>query len=139
MKLEYYTNVNEAGEMQRSTAAKIKHEVTHFAGKRIQITIERLKVKRSDRQNRLWWAYMNLLSNELGYDKDEMHEICKFKFLKREKVCEITGEIFEYLGSTAKLTKIEFAEVTSQLIRWSAETFKIILPQPGEQWEIILE
>lgn len=123
--------------MQRNTALQIKNDVKHFSGKRIEIRIEKLKSKRSLQQNRLWWLYMGILSKELGYTKDEIHEICKFKFLKLEKVDEATGEVFPYLGSTAKLNKSDFSDLVSELIRWASETFNIILPLPGEQTELI--
>jgi hypothetical protein len=77
--------------------------------------------------------YVTIMSNELGYTKDEMHEILKYKFLKKEKVNENTGEIFEYIGSTAKLTKGEFVDLIEDLVRWSSESLGIILPMPGEQ------
>ncbi len=137
MKLTYYTNVNESGEMQRNTAAQIKQEIKHFSGKRVEITIQKLKSTRSLQQNRLWWLYVTIISKEIGYSKEEFHEILKYKFLKREKVFEKTGEIFEYIGSTAKLSKTEFADMVTNLIRWSAETFGIILPLPGEQTELL--
>lgn len=137
MKLQYYTNVNDEGMMQRNTAKQIQEDVKHFRGKRIEITIQKLKSTRSLQQNRLWWLYMTLLSKDLGYSKDEMHEICKFKFLMREKVHEPTGEIFKYLGSTATLSKSDFADMVTDLIRWAAECFNIVLPLPGEQTELL--
>lgn len=135
MKLEYFTNINNDGAMQRNTALQIKNDVKHFIGKRIHITIEKLKSTRSIQQNRLWWLYVGIISKELGYDKDEMHEILKFKFLKKEKVDPVSGEVFEYIGSTAKLGKMEFSDMVSDLIRWAAQTFDITLPLPGEQIE----
>jgi len=131
----YYSNVKE-GKMQRNVALQIANDVKHFEGKRIEIKICKLKSTRSLQQNRLWWVYMTFLSKDLGYSKDEIHEICKFKFLQREKVIESTGEIMPYLESTTKLSKTDFASMVNELIRWSAETFNIILPLPGEQLEI---
>lgn len=136
MKLTYYTSINDSGEMQRNTAAQIKEEIKHFRGKRVEISIQKLKSKRSDRQNRLYWLYVNIISKELGYTKEELHEIIKMKFLKREKVHEATGEVFPYLGSAAILNKLEFADFVTDLIRWSAECFNIVLPLPGEEFEM---
>jgi hypothetical protein len=109
----------------------------YFKDTNVEFICRRKRSHRSDKQNRLWWLYMTILSNEIGYTKEEIHEICKFKFLKREKVDETTGEVLEYLGSTAKLNKSDFADMTSDLIQWAAETFKIVLPMPGEQTELI--
>jgi len=136
LKLTYYSLVRE-GKLQKNISLQIKNELNHFEGKRVEITIQKLSAKRSDRQNRLWWLYMGILSKELGFTKEEIHDICKFKFLKREKVDEKSGEIFEYLGSTTQLNKMEFADMVSELIRWVSETFDIVLPLPNEQMEIL--
>lgn len=130
------SNVSESGELQLNVRNAIKRDLPHFRSKRVQIIIKKVKSQRSVQQNRLWWLYMTILSKDLGYTKEEIHELCKYKFLKREKVFEKTGEIFEYIESTTKLNKMDFSDMTSELIRWSAETFNIILPMPGEQLSI---
>lgn len=135
IELKYYSNVSEEGRLQKNVSEKIAYELKHFSGKRVEITIKKLSSTRSSRQNRLWWLYMTILSKEIGYTKDEMHDICKFKFLKKEKIDEKTGEVFEYIGSTSKLTKSEFSDLTADLIRWASETFNVILPLPDEQLE----
>jgi len=135
MKLTYYSNVKD-GKLQKNVSLQIAEEIKHFEGKRVEITIEKLKSTRSNQQNRLWWLYVTIIAKEIGYDKSEMHEILKFKFLKKEKVDEKTGEVFEYIGSTAKLNKTDFADMVNDLIRYAAETFDIILPLPGEQSEM---
>jgi len=138
MKLSYYSNVKDS-KLQKNISLQIASDIKHFEGKRIEITIQKLSSKRSTQQNRLWWLYMGILSKELGFTKEEIHEICKFKFLKKEKVDERTGLIFEYLGSTAALNKSDFADLVSELIRWAAENFEIVLPLPGEQTEFDYE
>ena len=135
MKLAYYSNVKD-GKLQKNVSLQIAEEIKHFEGKRVEITVQKLKSTRSTQQNRLWWLYVTIIAKEIGYDKNEMHEILKFKFLKKEKVDERTGEIFEYIGSTAKLNKSDFADMVTDLIRYAAETFDIILPLPGEQSEM---
>lgn len=131
MNLEYYTEVKD-GKMSRAVSRKIAEELNHFEGKRIHIIVKRASATRSSQQNRLWWAYMTLIAQELGYTKDELHEIAKFKFLKREKVHEGTGEILQYTGSTSDLNKTEFADMVDRLIQWCAESFSIVLPAPGD-------
>lgn len=136
--MEFFTSVDENGKMQRNTSGQIAVEVAMYKKKRIKITIDIVKSNRSQQQNRLWWLYMTILSKEIGYTKEETHDICKFKFLKREKVIEATGEILPYLQSTTKLSKSEFSDMTSELIRWAAETFNIILPLPNTQIDMEL-
>lgn len=134
MKLDYYSDVKE-GKLQKNVSERIKNDLKHFEGKRVEIRIQKLKTKRSDRQNRLWWLYMGILSKELGFTKDEIHEVAKFKFLKREKIDERTGLVFTYLGSSASLGKSDFADLVTDLIRWVAEDFGIVLPLPAEQMD----
>jgi hypothetical protein len=135
MTLTYYSDVKN-GRLQKNVSEIIAKELRQFEGKRIELSIKKLKSKRSGQQNKLWWVYVTIIASELGYDKNEMHEILKFKFLKKEKVNEKTGEILEYIGSTTKLNKSDFADMISDLIRWAAETFDIVLPAPNEQLEI---
>jgi hypothetical protein len=135
MKFEYFSEVNE-GKLQPSISKAIGVDLKHFEGKRVHLTIEKQKSKRSHQQNKYWWVCMTILSQDIGYTKEEMHELAKFKFLKREKVIEKTGEIMEYIESTTKLNKTDFADMTSELHRWASESFGIVLPVPGDQFEM---
>lgn len=135
-KIKYFGTVNQDGSLHINNREDFMNEVAQkFTGKDVEITICKKQNVRSTQQNRLWWLYMGMISKELGYSKDEMHDICKFKFLKREKVIERTGEIVEYLETTTRLTRTEFGEMVDKLISWAAE-FKIELPQPNQQLEI---
>lgn len=104
-------------------------------GKRLVITVSD-KTRRTDRQNNLLHLYFGIIGKELGYSKDEVKEILKFKFLKREKVLEQTGEVVTYIGETSKLTKEEFSEFIEHIIEWCGTNFGITLPLPGDQAEI---
>ena len=87
----------------------------------VTINIGEQTDKRTVLQNKLWWQSMTILGNYLGYTKEECHDIAKFKLLKRERIDEKSGEVFEYLESTAKLTKEEFAEVYKHLQIWASQ------------------
>lgn len=134
--MEYFSEVKQ-GKLQKNISLNIAKDLNSFEGKRVKIIIEKLKSQRSLQQNKYWWACVTILSNELGYTKEEMHEILKFKFLKREKVIERNGEVLEYIESTAKLSKGDFSDVTSEMIRWASQSLSIILPIPNEQLSII--
>lgn len=103
----------------------------------VEILVRKRKSKRSLEQNRLWWLYITILANETGMVKEEMHEVCKFKFLQKEKVIEATGEIVKYIESTTKLNKSEFADMIAELQQWAAESLNIVLPSPVEQTELL--
>ena len=95
-------------------------------GKDIIFTISENKDYRTKEQNKLWWKYMEIMGSTLGYTKNEMHDICKLKFLKRERFDD--GIKVEYLKSTAQLTKKEFKTLVDEVIIWAAKTFSINLP-----------
>jgi hypothetical protein len=51
-------------------------------GKELLVTIETKHDKRSEAQNNLYWLYVDIIANELGYrDKEVLHELFKKKFL----------------------------------------------------------
>lgn len=135
MELTYYSDVKE-GKLQNNVRQKIAQELPHFNGKRVEIIIRKLTKKRSQQQNKLWWVYVDIIRKELGYDKDEMHEILKMQVNPLEKVNEKTGLVMTYGGSTKDLKVSEFMELIERLVRWSAENLDIALPMPNEMQEI---
>ncbi len=101
-------------------------DLLKFDGMDIVFTLSENKDFRTNSQNKLWWKYMDIMGGDLGYSKNEMHDICKLKFLKRERVED--GIKVEYLKSTAQLTKKEFKKLVDDVIIWAASTFSINLP-----------
>jgi hypothetical protein len=119
-----------------SNVHKLESSIMSYPpGKNLIITISD-RSRRSDKQNNLWWEYMTILSKHTGFTKEEMHEVAKFMFLKKEAVNEQTGEVYSYVGSTTKLTKEEFSELIEKLFKWASETLTITLPSPEDQMGI---
>lgn len=116
-------------EMEREAVASGLNE--------FEVVLKKKTKSRSIQQNRWWWLCMSIMGEQLGYRREEMHEICKFKFLKRELIDTKSGEVFEYLKSTTELSTTEFSELIESVIQWSAEQFKIVLPMPNEQLTLI--
>ena len=101
-------------------------DLLKLEGKDIVFTLKENKDFRTNSQNKLWWKYMQIIGDHLGYTKEECHDICKLKFLKRERYED--GIRVEYLKSTAQLTKKEFKKLVDEVIIWAAKTFSINLP-----------
>ena len=93
---------------------------------RIVIEVREAKDVRTNSQNRLWWKWMQILGDNLGYSKTEIHDIAKYKFLLKEEM--IDGEIHQSLKSTTTLTKSEFNKLTQEVFYWANDTFQINLP-----------
>lgn len=91
---------------------------------------------RSTQQNKYYWGVIvKILSNELGYTEEEIHEIIKDKFLgyrvplKNPKGLEIFGWIKR---STTALDTKEWEELMSKIREWASQALGIYLPDPNE-------
>lgn len=129
--------INKTNGVSQGNLSEIHRAILSHDSLNLEVIVQRRKKTRTSPQNRYWWACMTILSNDMGYRKNEIHEICKFKFLKREMVDEGSGEVFEYLASTSDLSTVEFCELVEEMIDW-ALTFNIVLPRPDEQQSIDL-
>lgn len=82
-----------------------------------QITARPYKSKRSNQQNSRYWAFLTELGAHLGYTRDEMHDLCKYKFLSEQ--VEVNGESMVKLKSTHKTNTKEFAEYCEACEMWA--------------------
>jgi len=101
-------------------------ELSKFEGQRIELTIRKERHIRSLSQNKYYWGVIiEILSNNFGYDKEEMHEELKRKFNpKPSKIdCDKT-----YGASTTKMSVAEFGEYLEQVITWASVEYGIIIP-----------
>lgn len=92
-------------------------------------SISKYTGKRTIEQNRLYWKILAIVSDYTGYEKDELHEIFKYKFLKRSKQDENTGEIFEYIKTTTKLKIPEFSDYIDKVKRYCTTNLGCKLPE----------
>jgi hypothetical protein len=76
------------------------------------------KTKRSIEQNKRLWDLYGALGAHIGEDKDAVHELMGYKFLRELKT--INGESVEVIKSTTKLSTAEMAEYQEAIERWAA-------------------
>lgn len=68
------------------------------------------------------------MSEYTGYEKEEIHEFFKQRFLEPQKI-EIEGlEAVRY--TTTKLDTKEMAEYTDRVYRWATSELGLVLPLP---------
>lgn len=107
--------------------AKFLNDVSKFDDDiKIVIEVREAKDIRTNAQNRLWWKWIELIADETGNEKQEIHSILKYKFLLKEEM--IDGELHQGLKSTTTLTKEEFAKLTQEVFYWANDTLNINLP-----------
>lgn len=122
-----------------------KGELSKFEpGTIIVASVKRWYKKRSLSQNGLFHKYCEIFGDYLGYDKDEMKEEIRRKFLKEpllnaqdEQLCDLyTGELLWKYRSTASLNTQEMFELTENVRIWALTSFNVVLPLPEEQQEM---
>lgn len=91
----------------------------------VEVTIAPKRNKRSNRQNRYYYAYLEIIANETGSNADDLHEYFKYKLLPPRTV-RIVNKMVSLPASTTKLTKGEFVEYLMKI----AELTGIPEPDP---------
>lgn len=104
----------ENGQLELRNRQALLHQIQNMPNMDVEVVIRKWKQKRSIDQNRLYWKYLEIISEETGEDIQWLHEYFKRRFLpKREK--EIFGEILVVVESTTALTKQEFTRYMQQI------------------------
>jgi hypothetical protein len=93
------------------------------------VEIKLFRNTRSNRQNALYWEWLTIIANDLGYFKDDLHDEIREKFLPVEEY-EILGVRKKRLTSTAKLDVLEMSNYMRQIEIFFASEYGIVLPVP---------
>ena len=145
MKITYYSNVKD-GKLQKNVSEQIRSDLKHFEGKRVEVTIQKLKSSRSQQQNRYLHLLFTMFANEFTaltgnkIPTEQWKELLKYKFAKRDKFDEETGEVVgEYIQHTSEMSKTELSNFVDDIIRYGAEKYSFNLPYPNEQLRVDLD
>ena len=115
------------GKLILNNKDKFNLELKQFEGKDIIIKIEERSPNRSKEQNSLWWKWMDLIGMEVGYTKEETHQLMKYRFLKRS-VVNIDGYEETIIKGTSTLTHKEFSALMNNVHFFANDTLNINLP-----------
>ena len=102
--------------------------------KKWDVTIEPHKAKRSLPQNSLLWDWYTIIGNDIGYTKDEVHDLLREMFLPWEEI-ELKGVKRKRLTSTSsdEFKTKHMAAYMEQIDRFAASELGIILPHPDDR------
>jgi hypothetical protein len=104
-------------------------QISRLENQRIELILRKEKKERSNQQNSAYWGIIvEILSDHLGYSREEVHDALRTKFLSR--VDEKTG--LTVIRSTTALSTVEFMDYYAQIQRWAAEFLQVYIPSPGE-------
>lgn len=96
-------------------------------GKEVEVTVKKPEKKRSLNENSYYWKIVvPILADYFGYSESEMHEAIKYRFL-----IDNSGKIPK-IGSTAKLTTVEFEKLMTDIRQWAAQEWQVYIPLPNE-------
>ena len=82
-----------------------------------RVTVTDTKLNRSLEQNLRLWELYTSVGNHLGVEKDKIHELMGYKFLRFQT--EIAGNPVELIKSTTKLTTSEMAAYQHEIEIWA--------------------
>lgn len=137
MQQEYFSNVTD-GRLQKNVSGSIAKDLKRYEGKRVKITIEKARVKRSNQQNRFYHGYflqsqIDCFKERWGeiYTKEQIHDWNKANIWCEEKVDEETGEIFKIPGSSTSQSKMSFEDKLEMCRQFFINKFDWNLPYPN--------
>ena len=94
-----------------------------------KIEIKEHNGKRSNNANALYWKWLTIIGDHLGYESDELHDELRLKFLGVEDKETKSGKLFQVLKSTTELNKKQFS-VYMNKIHTLGMMYELKLPQP---------
>lgn len=103
------------------------NEIQSLPEGKYQVDIK--EVKRSNEQNRFYWKVLEIISEETGYERDELHDALKRKFIGVDQGKDIFGNLYLKPKSSAKLKKGEFTTYLNKVIAF-AYSLEINIPTP---------
>ena len=98
-------------------------------GKEVEVMVRPWSNKRTLAQNRLYWLWIDLIAESLGYDDpQEVHRGFGGLFLidRSKKI--------PFIKSTTKLDTLEFSEYVTKVERYANTELNIVLPRPDDLW-----
>ena len=84
----------------------------------VDITISEVNSRTHFQNNYYWKVVVRVFGDELGYTREEMHEVLKNQFK---------------IKSTSKLDRDEFRDYLDRIIRWASVDFGILIPDPDQE------
>ena len=116
------------GKLVLDNPQKFRVRLSSFEGKRGELAVRNPKKQRSLSENNYYWSVIVAMLSELtGYEKDEMHMILRWKFLRK-----VDDNGIEYAESTTKLSTVEAEDYYERIRRWSSIDLHLFIPQPNE-------
>jgi len=119
--------------MEEPFKARCWEYLRGLEGKEVEVTIKLPQdyPQRSNQQNKYYrGVIVELISDHLGYEPEEVHEILKQKFLG--EVLSVGGQEFSVGKSTTELDTVQMENFMERVRTWASIEFSLVLPEPHE-------
>lgn len=97
-----------------------------------KVEVVQIKQTRSTSQNRLYWMWLNCISQETGQDPEDVHEVLK-SFYLTGKFIKVGNLGQNVKPSTTKLNTKEFTDYLDKIKLWASEEMGITLLDPNDK------
>jgi len=96
-------------------------------GKQVNLIVNLPRKYRSNNENRYYWGVViKLLSENTGYNENEMHDALRMLFLRDD------SKKIPTLRSTTSLSTVEFEDYLMKIRMWSDQELSCFIPLPNE-------
>ena len=89
------------------------------------------KWSRTIEQNKLYWKWLGIIGDELGYHKNEIHEVFLDMFSQIKTIRNLEGKPIQKRVRSSEMNVKQMSEYMDQIQQFASEN-SIILPQPDE-------
>ncbi len=96
-----------------------------------EVTVKKKVKQRTLNQNSLYWQWVTIIGNHLGYFKDGMHEVLKTMFIDPELM--VVNDIEFQVRSIKKLTTKQMSDYMDKVSLWANAEMGIFLPMPEDK------
>ena len=110
---------------------QIENYISELPTGKYMIQISEYTESRSINQNKYYWKLVEIIASNIGYEVDEMHDVFKYKFLKKT-FQDSNGNLVNGVGSTRKLNSKEFTNYIDKIKKYVLTELEIILPESFE-------
>jgi hypothetical protein len=122
----------EKGKVKFSNLDLFNEDLRNYEGQEAYLVISKYRKNRSNNQNRYYWGVViKILSDEFGFEADEMHEVLKQKFQVKETL-RIGKEDYVVVKPTHNQNTTEFEEYLSHIRTWASVEMGISIPLPHD-------
>ena len=110
-----------------------RSELYKLNGKKVFVIIDEERPKRSTEQNSYYWGVvLKILSDELGYTADELHELLLAKFYGTKELKAKGFTLSVPNKRSSKLNTKEFEEYLEKIRVFAQTDLNITIPLPNE-------